>query len=170
MIKGEKMDISELNAGQGKIEVEGKITDKGDIREFEKFGKAGRVCNATLKDSTGEIKLSLWNEQIDNVNVGDRVKISNGYVSEFKGEKQLSTGKFGQLEVLDMTSEDHGEHILTGDEVEESKALNKELGEPDVEEEVTEDEMEEADMVNKASVEIDDDFQEDISFDEEKVE
>ena len=36
------------------------LTEKGDIREFEKFGKTGRVCNAIAKDATGEIKLSLW--------------------------------------------------------------------------------------------------------------
>ena len=30
-----------------------------------------------------------------------KVKITNGYVSEFQGELQLTTGKFGKLEVLE---------------------------------------------------------------------
>ncbi|MDO8643018.1 MAG: SOSS complex subunit B family protein [Candidatus Woesearchaeota archaeon] len=94
------MPIADLKAGQGKVDLTVDITEKGDVRTFAKFGKEGRVCNATAKDASGEIKLSLWNEQVDQVNVGDKIKITNGYVSEWQGEKQLSTGKFGTLEVV----------------------------------------------------------------------
>ncbi|MBD3310814.1 hypothetical protein GF351_06370 [Candidatus Woesearchaeota archaeon] len=94
------MKISELQARQGKVDIEVDIVDKGEVREFEKFGRAGRVCNCTAKDESGEIKLTLWNEDIDKVNVGDKVKIENGYVGEWQGELQLSTGKFGKLEVV----------------------------------------------------------------------
>lgn len=94
------MQVSELQARQGKVDVIVEITEKGDVREFERFGRTGRVCNAKAKDDSGEITLTLWNEQIDQVNVGDKVKITNGYVGEWQGEKQLSTGKFGTLEVV----------------------------------------------------------------------
>ena len=53
-----------------------------------------------IQDETGTIKLTLWNEQIDMVNVGDNVKIENGYVTSFKGENQLNIGKYGKLTVL----------------------------------------------------------------------
>lgn len=82
------------------MELTAEVTDKGEAREFEKFGKRGKVCTAILKDASGEVKLSLWNEQVDQVNLGDTVKITNGYVNEYQGEKQLTTGKFGKLEVL----------------------------------------------------------------------
>ena len=94
------MLIADLKAGQGKVDITVDITEKGEARSFSKFGKEGKVCNATAKDASGEIKLSLWNEQVDQVNVGDKVQITNGYVSEWQGEKQLSTGKFGKLEVV----------------------------------------------------------------------
>ena len=94
------MNINEIKAGQGNITVEGEITEVSEPRTFEKYGKTGRVANATLKDDTGTIKLSLWNEQIDTVKQGATVRITNGYVGEWKGELQLSTGKFGKLEVL----------------------------------------------------------------------
>ena len=94
------MNVAELQPRQGNADVVLEITEKGDVREFEKFGKTGRVCNAKGKDETGEISLTLWNEQIELVNVGDTVKITNGYVGEWQGEKQLSTGKFGKLEVV----------------------------------------------------------------------
>lgn len=94
------MTISELQPGQGNVTIEGEITEVQQARTFEKFGKSGRVANATLKDDTGEIKLSLWNEQIDLVKQGSKIRITNGYVSEWKGELQLTTGKFGKLEVI----------------------------------------------------------------------
>ena len=94
------MQISELKARQGKVELEAEITQKGEVRTFDKFGKQGRVWNATIKDDSGEMKLTLWNDEIDTVKVGDKIKISNGYVNEFQGEKQLTAGRFGKLEVL----------------------------------------------------------------------
>lgn len=94
------MNISELQAKQGSVELTAEVSEKEEPREFEKFGKAGRVCNAIIKDSSGSVKLTLWNEQIDQVNTGDTIKITNGWVSEWQGEKQLSTGKFGKLEIV----------------------------------------------------------------------
>ena len=93
------MQIKDLQPRQGKVDILLEVTEKGDAREFEKFGKKGKVCSAKGKDVSGEIILSLWNEQIDEVEVGDTVHITNGYVSEYQGEKQLTTGKFGKLEV-----------------------------------------------------------------------
>jgi len=94
------MNIAELQIGQGKVDVVGEITKVEEPRTFNKFGKDGKVANAVLKDASGEIKLTLWNEQVDQVKQGSKVHITNGYVSEFKGEKQLSTGKFGKLEIV----------------------------------------------------------------------
>ena len=94
------MKINELKPRQGKIEIEVTITDIGETRTFEKFGKPGRVCNVTASDDTGEIKLTLWNDEIDTIKIGDKVKITNGYVNEFQGEKQLTAGRFGKLEII----------------------------------------------------------------------
>jgi len=94
------MQIKDLEAGQGKVDIIVEIVEVSEPREFEKFGKTGKVANATGKDETGEIKLSLWNEQVDLVSKGIKVKITNGYVSEYQGEKQLTSGKFGQLEIV----------------------------------------------------------------------
>ncbi len=95
------MDISKIQAGQGKIDVSGEIVSKDADREFEKSGRRGKVCNAVLKDKSGKITLTLWNEEVDSVKVGDKVKISNGYCGEYQGEKQLSAGKFGKLEIVE---------------------------------------------------------------------
>ena len=99
------MQINELKPRQGNVEIAGIIIDKSSPREFNKSGSQGRVCNAKLKDDSGQITLSLWNEQVDQVKVGDKIQIKNGYVSEWQGEMQLSTGKFGTLEVVGHSDE-----------------------------------------------------------------
>lgn len=92
------MKINELKAGTGNVNVSGEIVSKDEARDvITKFGKKLRVSSATLKDDSGEIVLSLWNDDADKFAVGDNVTIENGWVSEFKGNPQISAGKFGKI-------------------------------------------------------------------------
>jgi ssDNA-binding replication factor A large subunit len=95
------LKIVDLKAGQGKVDIEIEVIEISDAREFSKFGKDGRVATARVKDDSGEMDLTLWNENIDEISVGNKVKIENGYVSEFQGNPQLTAGKFGSLTVIE---------------------------------------------------------------------
>ena len=94
------MFIKDLQARQTDVEIEADVIEVGEPREFSKMGKQGKVATAIVRDGTGQVKLSLWNEQVEKVKAGDRIKIEKGYVGEWQGELQLTTGKFGTLEVL----------------------------------------------------------------------
>jgi replication factor A1 len=95
------MKISDLKTGANNSVVEGEIVDLEDVREvMNKYGVKMKVTTATLKDDSGEIKLTLWNEDASKFKVGDRVRITNGWVSEFKGTKQISAGKNGKIDKL----------------------------------------------------------------------
>lgn len=94
------MKVSDLKPRMGKVDIELEVVEMGEVRSFQKMGNSGRVATATAKDDTGEIKLSLWNDEIDLVKKGIKIKISNGYVNEFQGEMQLTAGKFGKLEII----------------------------------------------------------------------
>ncbi len=96
------MDIKDLQDGMKRVEVEAQVVDKSPTRQVQsKFrDEVYNVADVIVQDDTGTIKLTLWNEQIDTVNVGDRIKIENGYVTSFKSEVQLNVGKYGKLTVL----------------------------------------------------------------------
>jgi replication factor A1 len=94
------MAIKDLQPKQGNVDIEVEVVEVGEPREFQKFGKAGKVATATVKDDSGTIKMSLWNEQVDQISAGDKLKITNGYVNEYQGDMQLTTGRFGQLEIV----------------------------------------------------------------------
>ena len=93
--------IKELQDGMKRVSVEAKVVEKGDPREVRSRFKdeTYRIVDAVVADESGSVKLTLWNEQIDMVNVGDNIKIENGYVTSFKSEIQLNVGKFGKLTV-----------------------------------------------------------------------
>ena len=93
------MNIDELRVGAGSVNIEADVIEMSPIREFNKYGRMLKVANAVLQDATGTVKLSLWNDDAEKVQKGDRIKITNGYVNEYQGEKQLTPGKFGKLEV-----------------------------------------------------------------------
>lgn len=116
------MKLIDLKNGQGKVDVEVVVKSKNDTRIFNKFGKDMKVANAIVSDDSGEMTLSLWNDDADKVNIGDRVKVTNGYVSEFNGKKQLSSGKFGKLEVV---NGDSGE-VKSEKKVSKKKAIEAE--------------------------------------------
>ena len=91
------MKIKDVLAQQAATLENVEVIEKAEERTFQKYGKEGRVCNARVKDDTGELKLTLWNEDIDTVSEGDKISIIDGWVSEWQGNKQISTGRNGKL-------------------------------------------------------------------------
>ncbi|MGB9134514.1 MAG: OB-fold nucleic acid binding domain-containing protein [Candidatus Bathyarchaeia archaeon] len=95
------MKIKDLKNGMKRVDVEAKVIGKSEPRVVMSRYKdeTYRVAEATVGDETGQIKLTLWNDQIEQVNENNTVKVENGYVTSFKGEIQLNVGKFGKLTV-----------------------------------------------------------------------
>jgi replication factor A1 len=80
------------------------VVEKGEPREFQSkwSGSSGRVCDAVGKDEEGaNVNLTLWNDDIDRVQIDARIKITNGWVSSYKNQLQVSTGKFGKLDIIE---------------------------------------------------------------------
>jgi replication factor A1 len=96
------MEIGELKPRSNVEKIELVVVEKEEARGFiNKFGVKGKVCNAKASDGTGaKIGLTLWNDEIDKININDRVRVINGWVKEWNGNLELSAGRFGKLEVL----------------------------------------------------------------------
>jgi len=96
-----KTRISELTPGMKQVQVEAKVLEISEPREVHsRTGEPLKVAEAQVHDETGSIKLALWNDQIRQVKVNDKISIYNGYVTSFRGQKQLNVGKYDPLVIL----------------------------------------------------------------------
>ncbi len=93
------MKINELSPGSGSVELDAEVVSIDSTREINKYGRMLKVSNATIKDDSGSITLVLWNDDIDRIKEGDKVKIENGYVNEWQGTPQLTLGRYGKMTV-----------------------------------------------------------------------
>ena len=93
------MNVNELQPNKPVDSLEAEVVQIDEPREFTNFRGSGRVASAKIKDETGETKLTLWNDQIEQIEVGNKILIENGWVKEYRGELQISTGKFGKITV-----------------------------------------------------------------------
>jgi len=94
------MKINEIQRGSSNVTLQAKIIDISDSRDVQtKYGKKS-VADATLEDDSGQITLTLWEENITKVRVGDNISVSGAYVTEFRDKLQLNIPKSGKLEVL----------------------------------------------------------------------
>jgi ssDNA-binding replication factor A large subunit len=84
------MNIKDLRDGMRTVEVEGEVIEISPPREVSlRTGGQAKVADAPRKDN-----------QIDQVAKGARVKVTNGYINQFRGERQLNVGRYGKLDIL----------------------------------------------------------------------
>ncbi|MHA1320116.1 MAG: DUF2240 family protein [Promethearchaeota archaeon] len=80
-IKEEFVKMQDIDENLGSISTEGKIINHFPLKEFtRKDGQKGRVSSIILRDSTGKVKITFWNEDIEkigNVEVGDYITLTN---------------------------------------------------------------------------------------------
>jgi len=93
------MKVNELKDRIPVEEITLKIVSKDEPREVR--GGSLKVCNCTGEDDTGKIAITLWNDDIEKVKEGDTIKITKGWCASYQDQLQISSGKFGTIEVLE---------------------------------------------------------------------
>jgi replication factor A1 len=94
------MNISDIRPGMNGVSLEARVVEIGESRRVNTRYGARTVADATLEDDTGRIRLSLWEDQINSVSVGDKIVVHGAYVTQFRNVLQLSIPKAGKLEVV----------------------------------------------------------------------
>ena len=89
--------INELQPKKGFEELVATVVSVGEPRSVREGTLT--VAEAEIKDDSGTVALTLWNDEVGKVKVGDTVTISGGWTNEFQGKLSVSAGKFGKMEV-----------------------------------------------------------------------
>ena len=100
-----QVSISKAKNMKSHINIEADIISKGKIKTVKlKDGKTVELCETMISNNYGNtdelMKFVLWGDDIDLYNIGDRVFIISGYTTEYKGEKSLTKGKFGTIQLI----------------------------------------------------------------------
>lgn len=100
------MKISELKEGTTNVEIEARVVQLGEVRQVStRFGPK-EVADHVLEDDSGQIKLTLWGDEIQKVKIGNIVKITGGYIKAWQGDLQVSVGRNGNMVVESGTGEE----------------------------------------------------------------
>ena len=99
--KGDLVNTEQARNMKSKINIEGTLERKEEKRTINlKTGGTIDTASIFLVDSVGEIKVTLWGDEVDKINNGNKIRIENGYTNTFKGDISLTKGKWGKLEIL----------------------------------------------------------------------
>lgn len=106
--RAKKLQIKNIIPGMRNVNFAGRIFRISPIRNFEKQdGKKGRVVNLFVADSTGYLRIPLWNDQVElveneSLKVGDVVQVVNASSREnIYGDVEIHVGKFGSIKPVE---------------------------------------------------------------------
>ncbi|MFX1565421.1 MAG: single-stranded DNA-binding protein [Promethearchaeota archaeon] len=114
--------VAELRPYMKSLNITFKVIAKGEEREVQskKDGETHRVVDATAGDATGVVLLSLWDDNIEAIDVDKTYRLEKGYTSLFQGHLRLNIGRYGEIsEAEDAIKEIDTENDLSAAEHEQ---------------------------------------------------
>lgn len=100
-----RLEIKNVVPGIRNLNLSGRITRVFEPKEFEKNGKKSKVASVVLGDSSGSIRLTLWDEQThiaEQLKPGLAIEIFGGYTREDnRGGAEIRITKRGGVKILE---------------------------------------------------------------------
>jgi len=99
--------IKDVTSGMRNLNLKVRILDMTPVKEFnKKDGSIGRVSNLIVSDGTGEVRIPLWDKQVEMVNsvinIGDVIEIKNvNSRDNIYGGVELVLFKFSSIDKIE---------------------------------------------------------------------
>ncbi len=92
--------VADLKPRMKNVTITFRVIEKGEAREVisRRDDSTHRVVDAVVGDSTGIVTIPLWDDTIDQVEVGSTYLLKNGYTGLYQGYLRLNIGRYGELE------------------------------------------------------------------------
>lgn len=94
------LTVDKVLGGMRSVEIVGKVKQVYEVREFSSANRSGKVGSFLLVDTTGIIRIVVWNDKADllkEFEVGDVIKIKNGYSKNNNGRVEVHLGDQAEL-------------------------------------------------------------------------
>ncbi len=91
--------VEQLRPRMKNLTVTFKLVEIGEPRDVKSRadGEEHRIADAVVGDSTGVVVMPLWDQSIDEMQVGQTYVLKNGYTTLFKGYLRLNIGRYGEV-------------------------------------------------------------------------
>ncbi|MEM3526161.1 MAG: OB-fold nucleic acid binding domain-containing protein, partial [Candidatus Jordarchaeaceae archaeon] len=100
------LEIKDISLEMRNVTITGRVARIFPTREFTaKDGRKGKMASIILADKSGEIRVVLWGEHVQNIDKGKLkegqiIRIFYGYIKEgLRGEPELHVGYRGRIEI-----------------------------------------------------------------------
>ncbi len=92
--------VAELKPHMKNVTVSFKVIEIGSEREItsRRDETTHIIVDAVIGDSTGIIRMPLWDDAIEMVEAEKTYVLTNGYTTLFRGNLQLSVGRYGKID------------------------------------------------------------------------
>jgi replication factor A1 len=123
--------VAELRPFMKSLNITFKVIEKGEAREVtsRRDGETHRVVDATAGDATGIVLLSLWDDNIEEIEVDKTYRLEKGYTSLFQGHLRLNIGRYGEIsEADDAIEEVDAENDMSAAEHEQPRYRRRSYG------------------------------------------
>ena len=87
------MKINELEPNKKVVNLVGELLT---LEEPNEIPSGAKVQDGVLQDSTGQVRISFWEDNAGKFKQGDKIILQAGWCKMFENELQVSTGKFGK--------------------------------------------------------------------------
>lgn len=107
-----EVTVEDLTPRMKSLTITFKMLEKGEAWDLtsRKESSANTVLDAVVGDSTGTVMMPLWDDMINQLEVGKTYLLENGYTTLFRGNLRLNVGRYGKpSEAKDEIEEVNGE-------------------------------------------------------------
>ncbi|RLG22377.1 single-stranded DNA-binding protein [Methanosarcinales archaeon] len=98
----ENVKIGSLTPESRNVNLLVKVLDVGEPKDIETRYGTKHLAEATIADDSASMLMTLWEDQVDQVQEGDVLEIENAYISLVRGSMRLNLGRYGKMRKVDL--------------------------------------------------------------------
>lgn len=94
-----EVKIEELKPNRRRLNLKVKVLEIGEKKDIvsRNTGEMHRIVETLVGDETGTVKLTLWDDKVNSIEVGKTYELKNANTTIYQGGIRLNVGKYSEI-------------------------------------------------------------------------